>query len=56
MHKKTKIKKFFKIDEYSEDNIKKEREIEETINLILLSLMYIVDIYDLYENNNFEYV
>lgn len=56
MYKNTKIKKFFKIDEYSDDNIKKSKEIEEMINSILFDLMYIIDVYDLYKNNNLEYV
>lgn len=56
MYKNTKIKKFFKIDEYSDDNIKKEKEIEKMLDSILLDLLYINEVYDLYKNNNLSYV
>lgn len=56
MSTNNKIKKFFKLDEYSDDKIKKEIEMEKIIDSILLDLMYINDVYNLYKNNNLEYV
>lgn len=52
---KNKLKRFFKLDEYSDKVIEKNIKMEKKIDQILLNLDF-KEIYDTYKNGNLDFI